>query len=127
MSEYEINEKNDSYIHQEKTQEIELEENKEEILSLISLRNIIEKMNKFNQIEILRIFNNDKNVTINENKNGIYINLTDLNDDIINKLSQYITYVNKQESQLVKIEKQKESFKNTYFPKDNKDILKYKL
>ena len=29
------------------------------------IRDSIEKMNKFNQIEVLRILNNDKDVTIN--------------------------------------------------------------
>jgi hypothetical protein len=33
----------------------------------------------------------------------------------------YIKYVNNQELELFDIEKQKESYKNTYFVKDNKD------
>ena len=42
------------------------------------LRESIENMNKFNQIEVLRIFNKDKDVILNENKYGIHINLSEL-------------------------------------------------
>ena len=37
------------------------------------------------------------------------------------ELSTYIKYVNTQEIALHQVEKQKESFKNIYFGKDNKD------
>jgi hypothetical protein len=78
-------------------------------------------MSKFNQIEILRILSNHKDVTINENKYGIHINLTELNDTILNELLAYITYVNTQEVELNNIEQQKQTYKNIYFEKDNKD------
>ena len=39
------------------------------------LRDYIENMNKFNQVEILRIMKNHKDVALNENKYGIHINL----------------------------------------------------
>jgi len=89
---------------------------------LIFLRDTIEHMSKFNQIEILRILKqHDESVTFNENKYGIHINLTDLKKEIIEDLKTYIKYVNAQEENLNEIEKQKESFKNIYFTKDNKD------
>ena len=52
------------------------------------IRDSIEKMNKFNQIEVLRILNNDKDVTINENKYGIHINLSDLKKTILARIDQ---------------------------------------
>jgi hypothetical protein len=85
------------------------------------IRESIENMNKFNQVEVLRILNNNKEVTLNENKYGVHINLSELQKDILNDLITYINYVNTQESNLNEIEKQKESFKNIYFTKDNKD------
>jgi hypothetical protein len=78
-------------------------------------------MSKFNQIEILRILTRHKEVIINENKYGIHINLSDLPNDILDELLVYVNYVNTQEIELNNIEKQKESYKNTYFLKDNKD------
>jgi len=89
------------------------------------VRDSIESMTKFNQIEILRILTKNKNVTINENKYGIHINLSEVSKTIINDLKMYINYVNTQEIQLDQNEKQKENFKNIYFLKDVKDNTKH--
>ena len=90
------------------------------------IRDSIENMNKFNQIEVLRILNNHKDVTINENKYGIHINLSELKKDILDEISSYIKYVNTQEVTLHQVEKEKEEYKNTYFTKDIKDKNKIK-
>ena len=90
------------------------------------IRDSIENMNKFNQIEVLRILNNHKDVTINENKYGIHINLSELKKDILDEISSYIKYVNTQEVTLHQVEKEKEDYKNTYFTKDIKDKNKNK-
>ena len=90
------------------------------------IRDSIENMNKFNQIEVLRILNNPKDVTINENKYGIHINLSELKKDILDEISAYINYVNTQEVTLHQVEKEKETYKNTYFTKDIKDKSKIK-
>ena len=90
------------------------------------IRDSIENMNKFNQIEVLRILNNHKDVTINENKYGIHINLSELKKDILDEISSYINYVNTQEVTLHQVEKEKEDYKNTYFTKDIKDKNKIK-
>jgi len=86
------------------------------------IREKIESMPKFNQIEILRILDKRKDVSINENKYGIHINLTELSNDVIQDLKMYINYVSAQELNLNEMEKQKEEFKNIYFTKDNKDM-----
>jgi hypothetical protein len=86
------------------------------------IRSQIENMIKFNQIEVLRILTKHDNSTINENKNGIHINLTDLDDTMLNDLMDYIKYVNTQELYLNNAEQEKEKYKNTFFLKDNKDI-----
>ena len=82
---------------------------------LVHIRDMIENMSKFDQVEILRILNKHKEVTLNENKYGIHINLTELKDEIINELMIYVNYVNTQELALKQDEKQKEEFKNTFF------------
>jgi hypothetical protein len=86
------------------------------------MREQIESMTKFNQIEILRILTKNKGVTINENKYGIHINLSELENEILNDLLVYIKYVNTQEIYLNNVEQEKEKYKNTYFVKDNKDL-----
>jgi hypothetical protein len=87
------------------------------------IRETVESMNKFNQVEILRLLSKHKDITLNENKYGIHINLSELKRDILDELSVYINYVNTQEISLHKIEKQKEDYKNTYFTKDIKDNM----
>ena len=88
---------------------------------LNSIREKIESMPKFNQVEILRILSKDETVILNENKYGTFINLTELPGAMIDNLKTYIDYVNAQEVNLNFLEKQKEDFKNIYFTKDNKD------
>jgi NTP pyrophosphatase (non-canonical NTP hydrolase) len=85
------------------------------------IRETIENMNKFNQVEVLRILNKNNTVTLNENKYGIHINLSELKKEILDELNVYIKYVNAQEITLNTIEQQKEDYKNTYFSKDIKD------
>jgi arylamine N-acetyltransferase len=84
---------------------------------LTNIRNTIENMSKFNQIETLRILQSDKKITLNENKNGVHINLSDVQKETVDRLKNYINYVIKQEISLIEIEKQKDNFKNTYFNK----------
>jgi hypothetical protein len=88
------------------------------------IRETIENMNKFNQIEVLRLLNKHSDVTLNENKYGIHINLSELRKEILDEINIYIKYVNTQEITLNKVEKQKEDYKNTYFSKDIKDNSK---
>ena len=86
---------------------------------LICLRESIENMNKFNQIEILRILKNDNTVILNENKYGVHVNLSELNNQNLDQMYNYVKYVNAQQVSLDTAEKQKEVFKNTYFSKEN--------
>lgn len=85
------------------------------------VRETIENMNKFNQVEVLRLLNKHNEVILNENKYGIHINLSELSADIINELNVYIKYVSTQEKTLSSIEQQKDDYRNTYFSKDIKD------
>lgn len=90
--------------------------------NLNSIRVKIEAMTKFNHVEILKILKKHESVTLNENKYGTHVNLTDINPTIVEELNTYINYVTTQETNLNAMEKQKEEFKNIYFAKDNKDI-----
>jgi hypothetical protein len=96
------------------------------ISELNYIRESIENMNKFNQVEVLRVLHKYNYVTINENKYGIHINLSELSKELLNELVTYINYVNTQEVSLHQVEKEKEDYKNTYFTKDIKDKAKNK-
>ena len=92
-----------------------------DVIELNIIREKIESMPKFNQIEVLRILRENNDIILNENKYGIHINMSELKTDVIEKLKKYINYVNTQELNFNEIEMQKEEFKNIYFKKDNKD------
>ena len=97
---------------------------------LLLIKDNIEGMEKCHQIEVLKIFYNEDSESINENNNGVFINLVDISNDIIQKLQEYIIYVDKQQKHLFNIEQKKISIENTFFNntnKDNKDIEQYNV
>jgi len=100
--------------------EVSIENSTFSVTNLNYIRESVEKMNKFNQVEILRILHKN-NVTLNENKSGVHVNLSEISNETLDELYNYIKYVNAQEVTLNKIEKQKLEYKNTYFSKDIKD------
>ena len=83
------------------------------------IRDIIESINSIHHIKFFEIFKKH-NVKYSENRNGIFINMSSLDTNIINEIEEYIFYINKQEETLNKTEKIKKNFKNEFF-KDNKD------
>jgi hypothetical protein len=88
---------------------------------LENLKNTIESMSKYHQIEILKILSK-KLSKINENKSGCYINMSFLPEDTLKDLEEYVSYIKDQEESLETMEYQKEEFKNAYFiEKENKD------
>jgi len=89
-------------------------------ICLKKLKDQIELMSKHHQIEILRILSKSNKANINENNNGSFINLTELDSEIVNSLNNYIIYVNEQEKSLNIIEDEKHRLEKTFF-KDNKD------
>jgi hypothetical protein len=100
--------------------------NIDKINNLENLKKTIEKLNKYQQIEILQILT--KNLCkINENKSGCYVNLSFLSDYTIEEINKYVQYVQYQEESLNTVEYQKEEFKNAFFiekeDKDNPTVL----
>jgi CTP-dependent riboflavin kinase len=82
---------------------------------LSTLKDQIENMPKYHQIEILKILNSCENINKNENKNGTFINLTELRSEIIQQLQDYTNYVIEQQSQLNEIEQEKQNLEKTFF------------
>jgi hypothetical protein len=74
----------------------------------------IENMTKINQVEILKILLKH-NVKINENKSGIFVNMSFLDKTIIEDIKVYLDYVKEQESTLQSLETKKEEFKTAFF------------
>lgn len=96
------------------------------INNLINLKEEIEKMDIINQKEILNILK-ENNINISENNNGYFVNLSILNEEIINKIELYIEYFNIQQNNLTTIEDEKTNIKNEFFIKSKKNLKKNKI
>ena len=85
------------------------------MINLIELKTRIEKLSKEHQIEILRLLMKEKNITLNENKNGTFINLSEMNADVLESLNSYLNYITIQNKQLEDIEIEKTNIEKQYF------------
>ena len=84
-------------------------------MDLEELKRKIDGMNKQQHIEILKIIHETSPQTLNENKSGIYINMSFLTKEAVDRLTLFVEYVQDQENMLKPMESQKEDFKNTFF------------
>jgi len=82
---------------------------------LEQLKMRIEKMDKAHHIEILKILKKNTSITLNENKSGVYVNLSFLSETDIQHIQNYIQYIDVQEAAIDVMESQQTTFKNTYF------------
>ena len=71
------------------------------------IKSSIDKMNQIQHMEILKLLKNNKTVKLNENRNGVYINLSFLPDETVEELKKYVTYIEEQEESLEITERKK--------------------
>ena len=83
--------------------------------NLEDLKSKIEQLNKQHHIEILKILKKNNTVTLNENKSGVYVNLSFLPQQSVTDICNYVNYIEEQEATLSSLETQKLDFKNTFF------------
>jgi len=86
-----------------------------DIKQLDVLKKNIELLEKIHQIEVLRIINKEQSSILNENKNGIYINMSSLDNNTLDLIKEYMKHIYTQEQELNVNEKVKEEFLKTYF------------
>jgi len=87
-------------------------------MNLSEMKDRIEQMPTNYHIEIARILINQHNIPYDENQNGMFINLSQLNIDMHVKIEQFINYVNLQEQQLKADETEKDGLKDIFFKKE---------
>lgn len=76
------------------------------IKQLETMKSSIDMMSKMNHVEILKILK-DNNVKLNENKSGVFINLSFLHVDVVNKIKDFIDFIQQREKLIEVVEKQK--------------------
>ena len=81
---------------------------------LENLRNQIEQMNESQQINIFKILK-ENNVLYTENNNGIFINMSKLDEDVVDKLKDFVLYTQEQKIALDVNENIKKKYKDKYF------------
>jgi hypothetical protein len=96
----------------------ETQQQKERILDV--LKTTIESMDKTHHVEFLKriVAFGGGVVNINENRNGVYINLSYLPDPLIHELYDLVQYTNKQETILNIDEASKDLLKREFFVQD---------
>lgn len=82
---------------------------------LESIRSEIESMTQSNQVEILRMLHSAKSVHLNENKNGVYVNMSQIEPAVLDRICDHVKYIRTQENDLAEHESQKEQIQSEYF------------
>ena len=90
-------------------------------VQLEKIKTRIEKLSKDNQIEILKILHSSPDVKLNENKSGVYVNLSSLPENAFKKMLSYLDYVQEQEKMLLLTETKKDTYVKTFFGQDAED------
>jgi hypothetical protein len=70
----------------------------------------VECMTKEHHIEIFKIIN-DFDVKYTENNNGIFINMNNINEECLNKINNYVNFINENKKNILEFEKIKEENK----------------
>tara|TARA_Y100000591_G_C21735273_1_gene646284 strand:+ start:134 stop:409 length:276 start_codon:yes stop_codon:yes gene_type:complete len=78
------------------------------------IKDIIELFDKQQQLDILKICISE-NVNFSENSNGVFINLSNINENVMNKFNEYIDFIKSQNLKLNYIEDEKKKIENNYF------------
>jgi len=89
------------------------------ITNLKLLRDEIEKMDSIHKIHIFKILKENQ-IDFTENSNGVFINMTLLDDATLKQINNFIKYVNLQQKQLESVEDIKAQYQKEFY-KDNKE------
>ena len=85
------------------------------MLSKTEIKERIESLSKHHQIEALRMLSKIPSIKMNENNNGVFINLTEQDDNVMKQLEDFLNYVDVQQKHLHKIEDEQEQMEQDFF------------
>ena len=98
-----------------KKEEIDIENYKKTNYNdLEKIRKQIELLNNVHHIEIAKILKNN-NIKLTENNNGLFVNLNNIDVNVINEINKYLTFVNIQENNINDVEVIKKDLQKIYF------------
>jgi len=83
-------------------------------INIEKLKKTIESLSKYHQVQIYKLIK-DEGIKFDENNNGSFINLSQLEKCVIKKLYDYTKYVEKQQKELLKDENEKSRLEKKFF------------
>ena len=83
-------------------------------INIEKLKKTIESLTKYHQVQIYKLIKNE-GITFDENNNGSFINLSQLDKSVIKNLYDYTKYVEKQQKELLKDENEKSRLEKEFF------------
>jgi hypothetical protein len=84
-------------------------------MSIVDLKDRIERMTKVQHIELARILIHTHKVNYDENKNGLFINMTELSSTAIDHIKKFLQYIELQEESISNVEREMNGLKDTFF------------
>lgn len=82
--------------------------------SLVELKDHLEGFERSNQARALKILI-DNSVSFDENANGVFVNMSNIEPDVIEQLQKFVGYVELQQKFLEDQEKEKDLLRENYF------------
>ena len=86
--------------------------------NLKELKDTIESLSVQQQITIGKLFYENK-IKMFENKNGVFINLTEISDSVLETINIHLAHVKEQEKSFTDLENKKQAYKDNFFTNVN--------
>jgi hypothetical protein len=122
-----INEENNNLINEENNNLIDNELNIEENIniSIQKKKQLLDLVKNLSSLEYKEIFNiiQENNCQYSGNNNGIFINLQNVNDDIINKIFNFIEFIKKKKKELHEKDSILENIKKNIYVNEIKEEI----
>ena len=83
-------------------------------MNVTYLRDRVESLPKVHHKEVARILL-DNNTTYDENKNGMFINLSTVPQEVLEKVARFVTYVDLQQETIATGESERKDIETQYF------------
>jgi hypothetical protein len=86
-------------------------------MNVVHLRDRVESLPKNYHKDIARILL-EHNTTYDENKNGMFINLSTVSQDVLEKIARFVSYVDLQQETIMTGETERKDLQTQFFPKE---------
>jgi len=86
-------------------------------MNVSHLRDRVEGLPRLHHKDIARIFL-EHNITYDENKNGMFVNLSNVPQDVLEKVARFVAYIDLQQETINTGETERKDLKSQFFQQD---------